>query len=158
MKNIYNLFYIFIFFPLMLFGKGFIEETLVWTPKGTLPIQELEENDLVLTYNFYTKKIESEPIITIDTHHTKNLIRILLDDDDNITVDPEHSFFGDPVSPEWIKAKYINSDDSLFNKKNKFIPINQITSINHKDTLYCLTIEKNHNFFVGKNGILVFDS
>jgi hypothetical protein len=151
---IFIFFYILLFIQSIIFCQGFIEGTLVLTPSGAVEIEKLQKNDLVLTYNFLTHKIESQQILSTYNHYSQDLVHIEIDDEKIIT-DHNHTFFCNSFSSQWKNAKNIELNDSLLNSTNESIKIKKITLINEYKKLYCLYVKKNHNFFVGRHNILV---
>jgi hypothetical protein len=158
----YFLFFIFLLINQSLFSEGFLKGTLVLTPEGNVSIEKLKKNDLVLTYNIKTRKIEPKPIYNIQVKEASDLVKFTLENNDSITVDKNHTFKIYPTKPTdkklWLKAHELTILDFLFNANIDYVSIEKIEHIkidSLKQKVYILSIKDNHNFFVGNQHILV---
>ena len=56
---------------------------------------------------------------------------------------------------DWIAAKDLNVGDVVMNKEGHYYTIDSITNIQIKETVYNLSVEDNHNYYVTEDNILV---
>ncbi|KKQ49983.1 MAG: RHS repeat-associated core domain protein [candidate division TM6 bacterium GW2011_GWF2_38_10] len=125
---------------------GHIETQQVLTPNGLISIKDLKVGDLVISYNFNTKKPENlfinTPIIKTQKNYADALYEIYIEDNRCISASPQQKFlvatqedkdqesltFGIEV----IEAQYLTSSHMLLDSNLLTIPITQT----HKKELY----------------------
>ena len=138
---------------------------LVDTPNGMKNIYDLDDGDIIYSYNFETESIEEVPILdTLFVAHD-NLIKVMYDDSDelkNIIVTRDHPIYladGSMASyrPQRTKDLY-DLDASQLEIGNSIQMIDGTKEIHRfeymadKDTTYTI-LTKNNNFYAG--GVLV---
>jgi hypothetical protein len=138
---------------------------LVDTPNGMKNIYDLDDGDIIYSYNFETESIEEVPILdTLFVSHG-NLIKVMYDDSDelkNIIVTRDHPIYlanGSMASyrPQRTKDLY-NLDASQLEIGNSIQMIDGTKEIHRfeymadKDVTYTI-LTKNNNFYAG--GVLV---
>jgi hypothetical protein len=118
---------------------GFAWDTLIKTPDGYTPIQELEPNDLIINHNGQTCVIE---------HVSKKLIShyVEITVDDNVIIVAPHQLFYVASNNQWIMAQDLTYAD-----------IDSIKNIEHlyqSLVTYTITVE-NHLFCVSTDDLIV---
>jgi len=84
----------------------FVKDQLVHTNKGVLPISQIKEGDMVLSYN-HSKKINEYRMVSripIHKNHRGKLYKITMKDGTIITVTDNHEFF---TGTKYVKIKEI---------------------------------------------------
>ncbi len=132
-------------------GGCFSAETLILTPEGNKPIEQLHSGDRVINYNFSTQhqdqgiiskiKILNSPDYYLINHQTK--------------VTGTHPFY--LQTEQGIKlteVQNLHQGDRLINRDNSLITISSIEHIKKPISVYNLiSISPNHNFYA--DGFLV---
>ncbi len=131
--------------------NSFAEDTLISTNDGLVEIQNVQIGDLVLTYNEKTGEEEYKPVIhMITTDQVKETLSIELSDGNIIKVTLEHLIY---VDGHWIAAEKIQVGQTLYSlgKNSKVVNVSVSKT---KVKVYNLTVQDNHNYFVGKDRVL----
>jgi len=133
--------------------NSFAKDTLVTTNKGLVKIiQDIQVGDLVLTRNEDSGEHEYKPVIhLIHNEEMKKALLIKLSNGKVINATPGHLIF---VGGEWISAEKIRSGGSIYSLDKKVV-VESVSISREKVSVYNFTVEGNHNYFVGKNGVLV---
>ena len=126
--------------------------TKVHTPNGMQNIEDLYEDDLVLTYNETTKQQEYKPILTKHERFTQQMLSLELPTGEFVRVTPEHRFF---CNDEWIEAGSLKAGDLLHLKGGDYTTVISVEVLPHYEKVYNFDIEDNENYYVTEDGILV---
>jgi len=143
--------------PLMPGGSGggcFIGGTPVNTPNGFKPIETIEIGDIVLSWNEHTLSTETQRVVGVMKAIRRDVVKILINSDELIIASSNHQFY--VKGKKWIKAIEVSLNDILIDKKSKEVLIKKIdkTPFSKEAMVYNIEVEKLHNYFVGKAGIL----
>jgi S-adenosylmethionine synthetase len=147
-------------------GKGahgggafcFSYDTLIKTKDGHKKISEINVKDNVYTINEDTRNIELKKVLNIfekSKEDSYELLELELENGEKIKITENHEVM--LKNGEWIKAKYLKENDDIFNYIKKSIKVKNIKKI-EKEKTYDLSIDDNHNYFVGNSDILVHNS
>lgn len=133
------------------YSEGFSAETLVLTPIQMIPIKDIHQNDIVISpYN--STQFNTCPIT--DTHH-KTISWYIKIGVKNIHINtaPDQKFF--LVKKKiWVAAQKLKLGDILLCCNNKTICIETIDYIYEPITIYALSVNKSHIFYVSPHAIL----
>ena len=139
---------------------GIISETLVSTPDGLVPVENLHIGDAVIGYCCKCKKLVQSPITNIKKKIIKKLILLKIKNE-TLLISKKHIFF-DPVKCKWIRARnltcknclmsYNFTDDNILLSK---LQCCSIQKIKRKAIIYEISLEYPHTFFITKSQILV---
>lgn len=132
-------------------AQGFKEGTLVLTPNGTIAIEHISKNDKIISYDFNKKTIVEDKVIYIQKKSAEKYC-ILKVNDTYINCGTTQKFY---TNAGWIQAMHLQNLDQLKGIDNNSLQIIAIIDVNEQTELYEIEIERNHNFFVSKDGILV---
>lgn len=134
-------------------SNSFASDTLVDTENGLKRIDTINIGELVLSFNELTGENEYQPVTAImkSTKETE-LIVIGLKEGSKVEATPEHLFYTDG---KWIQAQEITDSMFLHNSDGIKVKVDNIKRVVRTETVYDLTIKKNHNFYVTKNKVLV---
>ncbi|MBM3886759.1 hypothetical protein FJ364_02405, partial [Candidatus Dependentiae bacterium] len=78
--------------PTYLAGEGFVEGTLVGTPSGYVPIDELSAGDSVVSYNMQTGALEYDVVSRIEQKTIDSFVLITLGET-LLAVAPEYRLY-----------------------------------------------------------------
>lgn len=126
--------------------------------EGTIdyvPIEQIEIGDYILSYNENDKTVSNQIVTSVFSKRTEQLTLINIGDTTIVTT-PEHPFYN-PVTMQWIKASYLRSGDTVLSSNNdiKIISFVNTSTLSEPITVYNLTVNNNHTYFVGYESILV---
>lgn len=159
LKNIVSLFACLLLSASSL-NAGFVAGTLIYTPNGHLPIENLRENDLIFSYDFETSSIIQDKIIKLIKKKNDKIIHLSINNEfleANLNQKIYSIKKNDLSNIDWIKSENIKKNQLTFSS-NGFLRIDDVFESNTNNYVYDLSIEKNHNFFVSKNNILAHNT
>jgi len=146
-------------------GCCFVAETPVLLADGSRKnIEDIKIGDKVLSYNEETQEYEEDVVInTITNPNTTNLAKVILIDGSTIEMNEYHPIYtkeGYKSLTNYNGLKTLTEEDEVLTTNGEFIKILKIEQwIEEKPiTSYNLTVEKNHNYFVGETAILVHNA
>lgn len=133
----------------------FSGNTLIDTENGLKKIEDIEVGDKVYSYNQENKTIELKAVDKIYSHTTDKLVSIYTERE-IIETTWSHPFY---VAFNQKKlAKDLKINDLLRTKQNLFRPIKQLIIDDVNDIeVYEIRVVDNNNYFVGSEGILVYN-
>ncbi|KKP32805.1 MAG: hypothetical protein A2312_04460 [Candidatus Staskawiczbacteria bacterium RIFOXYB2_FULL_32_9] len=129
-------------------------DTLILTDNGTKEISDINQGDLVYSYNITSQNIELKEVIGVFNRSISfygNKYYHIYFEGGDIKATYNHLFY---VGKDLKMARDLVVGDILFdiNGKEKVIS-NIIIEENYTDNVWDITVENNHNFFA--NGVLV---
>ena len=131
----------------------FVAGTIVHTPYGDIPIEELEVGDFVYSFDVETNEPTTRIIQEVYRSWTTNLMEIHLPES-VLYVTPSHEFWL-PGSNRWVPASSLSVRDHLLSSTGELIGIEQISSFQPDITpVFNLEVDLDHNYFVGTNKVL----
>lgn len=128
------------------------------TSNGYVSIDKLKVGDKALTYNETTGKNEFNKILAVYKFDNSNedLYTLTFDDNTSLKVTSLHRFYIKRRNTNmWLQAERIVKGDSVRYSDGTY---HKVKKISHKDlrgTVYNLNVDNTHNFYVGKQQILV---
>ncbi|WP_146201382.1 RHS repeat-associated core domain-containing protein [Leucothrix arctica] len=134
-------------------SNSFVPNTLIAVENTLTRIDEIEVGELVLSYDEKTEKYEYQPVLAVIKSRKNTLIiSIELASGTKIEATPEHLIYADN---KWRQARNITSDmllQSLSGRESKVVNVERSFRV---ETVYDLTVRKNHNFLVSADKVLV---
>lgn len=133
----------------------FTEETTISTPEGIKCIESIKKGDEVYSLNIETKQKEVKKVTQTFKHIVNTEILSIYIGEECIKCTTEHTIY--EKNKGWIKAIELKEGNILVNEDGIEQKISKI-EINQNDkfiNVYNFEVEDNHNYFVGKNKILV---
>lgn len=125
------------------------------TMKELVDEYEQGKTNWVYSFNETTQRIEPKPILKAwMTIKNAPLIKITLDNDEEIICTPNHKFM--LRDGTYCEAKDLK-ENTLLMSLNEIHKIKQVESLNYKEDVYDLTIKDNHNFALDA-GVFVHNS
>ena len=142
-------------------NKGcFPAGTKVVTKDGYKDIDKIKVGDIVLSYNEETKKNEYNKVTEVFIHDPNDiddeLYTLSFDDNTSLKVTSPHRFYilrNNKYS--WISAEDLKLNDKVLYTDGKYHKITKISKTELNEFVYNIEVENNHNYYVGKQGILV---
>jgi len=140
-------------------GNSFIEGTLVSTPSGLTPIEEIEIGDLLYSYNEKTRELVTEEVIhLISGDKLHEIISFSVSGGEEISATDGHPFYIADEDARWLQAKDLDVGDLLVNRDGDKLPIVQLSSETRNSIVYNLTVANTHTFYVGEQNLLAHNS
>lgn len=133
------------------FAHGLTPDTLVSTPTGMAPIASLFVGDAVQSCDF-TNRCTLQPVLARRDNHVDGYYEIRTGND-VIKASPSQPFF--VHGNGWIQAKSLRPHHQLQNQDYEPIGIFSIRYIQEPTDLIVISVDQDHNFFVGNDHILV---
>ena len=139
-------------------GNSFVEGTLVSTPNGLVPIEEIEIGDLVFSYDEESGKVVEQEVIHLIRGDKENtIVSLQVSEEDYIRTTGGHPFFvlGDN---SWIQAEKLTNQDLLVDELGEAVPILGLSSALRTEKVFNLTVANTHTYYVGENKLLAHNS
>ena len=84
--------------------------TLISTPNGQIPVEKIQDNTFVLSYNNSLELVEPKKCHHIFSRESNSWIEIEVEGK-KIVVTAEHRFYS--VGKGWVDAQYLTEDDEV---------------------------------------------
>ncbi len=138
-------------------GGCFVAGTLISTPKGLIPIENIEAGDHVYSFNEETQEVSEQLVEQTFIRKISELIHITIGDE-TITTTPEHPFY--MPQKGFVDAVDLRAGDQLLTVNGKYVIVEQIQHelFESPVKVYNFRVAENHTYFVGKNGIGVHNN
>jgi len=137
------------------YNEGFFVNTLIKTPHGSVQIQDLQENDVVMSYDFINSQLQTDRVVKIITQEVDKVIEICIGDSTVVAGLNQKFYILRNGKQFWIKAKNIRENDFVLTKAKAWKHITHVAYREQKNRLYLLSTQRYHNFLVQDEDILV---
>ncbi len=131
----------------------FAAGTLVQTVTGPRKIETIALGDRVLSQHTSNGGLSFEPVLATHVNGPADTVRITIVGGDTIVATGIHRFW--KVASGWTMARDLKTGDRL-RMVGGAVQIDKVEAAG-RQRVYNLTIARNHNFMVGKEGLLVHD-
>jgi hypothetical protein len=138
-----------------MYTNSFSEDTTVVTSDGDVPISELEVGDTVIAYDETTGETGEYEITDTISHEDPIIVHLTIDGE-LIKTTPEHPFYTD--EGEWINASDLEVGELIYSLEGEFGAVEAVVFVADLQTMYNLTVDEAHTFFVGDGEWLVHNS
>ena len=128
----------------------FTANTIVATKTGQKLIQNITENEMVLSYNEDTHKTTWQKVTHVFSKTAKSLQKLVVGKD-TIFATPEHKFY---TAKGWLQASTLAAG-ILVQTNSGFAEVKNNIALDSTATVYNFTVENNHTYFVGREKLLV---
>jgi RHS repeat-associated protein len=133
-------------------AHSFSADTPVATAEGSVPIAEIEVGDEVLAAEPETARV-SERTVTATHEHLDPVVGVVVIDGESIETTPEHRFY--TVESGWVEAGDLRVGEHVRSASGSEGVVGSLTWQSTPATMYDLTVEVDHSFFVGEGQWLV---
>jgi RHS repeat-associated protein len=129
-------------------------ETQVLTARGLVPISELQDGEIVFSYNDTIGVFAKKPI-----YQTYNLVSDTLFYiyffNETIRATKDHPFY---TKNGWKEATNLLAGDSLLTYSGNYIVINKIEKRLEYENVFNFEVEDYHTYFIGNTGVIVHNA
>ena len=134
--------------------NSFDGNTLIATSKGLKTIRDIQIGDKVWAYNENNKTTSLQEVVNlIQGTGLKQLTAITLENNETIIATNNHPIYS-VMDNNWTDARNLGVNDILLNIKENNISIKYIQRYSKETTVYNLTVDNDHTYFVGNSGVL----
>ncbi len=132
----------------------FAAGTLVHTPEGSRPIEQIHAGDLVLSQDVATGALDYQPAVVVHHNKPSKTLRITLTNDETLVSSVYHRFWRSGLG--WTLARELKPGETLRVLGGQV----KVASIEPGDVVpvYNLDVARKRSFFVGLAGVLVHDN
>ena len=133
----------------------FVAGTKVLAENGLINIEDIQVGMKVYSYNEETQKVElNEVLRTFENPAEREMAKVTINGE-LIESTSGHEYY--VVNKGWVDAKELVKGDILLNSDNEEVLVEDIEVIEGHGykLVYNLTVENNHNYFVGEENVLV---
>ncbi len=131
----------------------FTGDTLVWTENGTIGISEVAIGDEVYAYDAETGEAILAKVTDISVSETDELLHLTIGGE-LIRTTASHPFY--TTSGEWKAAGDLMVGDCVVTMTGEAtVEATEVEKLSEAVTVYNLTVEGAHNYYVAENGVLV---
>lgn len=132
----------------------FLAGTLVGTPEGLIPIEELKIGQQIYSFDIDNDEIVPSEVAKLMERKTNHYYELVVAGE-LINVTGEHPFYI-PSGETFVPVKQLMISDEVQQFDGPDLAVTQNTLLQAFDTtVYNLTVDNMHNYFVGKRGLLV---
>jgi Pretoxin HINT domain len=127
--------------------------TIVQTPTGDRLIETLQAGELVFAYDFSTQSRVERPIIETHKNWTQNIVNVGTAHGE-LSATRNHPYWVENEE-RWLPASRLEKGMTLRLMNGELTQVNAIDIVLTEENTYNFEVEKEHNYFAGKSGILV---
>lgn len=140
----------------------FTAGTPIWTEQGVKPIEEIAIGDVILSYDVEAERLEYKSVDRTVIRESSSLFDVSIQGEKTILrVTANHPFFARLSCPRldtggrWVRVDELQSGHEVLNPDGKWVSVVRVQEVKGTFTVYNFEVADNHNYFVGKSGILV---
>ena len=135
--------------------NSFEAGTIVHSEFGSKKIQDLQIGDKVWAYNEATGEKSLQKIVhLIRGEGDKEVVDITLTSGEVIHSTGEHPFFVLGHLNDWVDANKLQKNNELFGIDGSIYKVKSINTYTKNTKVYNLTIDNDHTYYVGEDGVL----
>jgi hypothetical protein len=136
-------------------GNCFPAGTLVMTSNGAEAIEDIDEGETVMAYEFETGKLVSRTVTSTVEHFTYYWVDVDLGSE-TITATRGHRFWVESHK-EWIEALYLQPGMIVREADGDMVPVRAVTvrELDTPEATFNFEVAEEHNYFVGDSRVLV---
>jgi hypothetical protein len=132
-------------------GACFVAGTPVHTRRGLKPIEQVQENDTVLSVQVASGDTVYQQVERSFSKQANSLIRIVAGQDTLLST-PEHPYL---TTAGWKSASLLHKDELLRLPGKGTVPVLASSRIDTTVTVYNFSVAVTHNYVIGRQGIVV---
>lgn len=134
-------------------GWCFVAGTLVLTEKGLRPIEEIQIGDRVWARAEGSMELRLQPVLKLFRTPNQEVLRVRLlsqtGEVEAIGVTTEHPFW--VIGEGWVGAGHLRADDELLSASGQTLWVEDVQSVEGRQTVYNLEVASAHTYFVGES-------
>ena len=141
----------------------FVEDTMVSTPDGLKPIQDIAVGDSVYSFDEATGVVSCVAVTEIMRNTSRDVCTVALDTGESITSTSLHPWY--VQGKGWTPAYALASGDNLLTDEDEFVTISAVRrrSLSDPVDVYNMTVgdaedDQYHTYFVGEDSVLVHNA
>ncbi len=131
--------------------NSFTADMLVMTSRGLVPIGDIEEGEYVYAYDEIDDVFNYHPVTKVWAHTGSEIVNISIEGE-TITATLGHPFYS---QDGWVMAGELSVGSQLFQADGSWGIVEQLNYGSTDESVYNLTVQEAHTFFVGKGEWLV---
>ena len=139
--------------------RCFASGTPVQTDHGAVPIERIKVGDKVWAHNEATGKNELKRVTAVAPSHRDKLLELRIAGEKNaLRATPVHPFRARRDAqdkPHWIDAGDLVAGEQLETQDGRWVTVESVKPLDGLATVYNFTVEDDHDYFVGDEGLLV---
>jgi len=138
-------------------GGCFIAGTLISTPKGFVPIENIKSGDVVWSFDSETLEVSQNYVDQVLVHKSNDLVKITIGNE-IITATSNHPFY--VVTKGFISALDLRAGDILITVHGERVVVEKVQHeiLEAPVDVYNFNIRKNHTYFVGTAAVGVHNA
>ncbi len=138
-------------------GGCFIAGTLISTPEGLVPIEEIRSGDVVWSFDPETLEVSEKQVNQVLVHQSNDLVKIAVGNE-IITATSNHPFYA--VTKGFISALELRAGDILINVNGESVVVDKVQHeiLEAPVDVFNFSIRNNHTYFVGAAAVGVHNA
>lgn len=138
-------------------GGCFIAGTLISTPKGFVPIENIKSGDVVWSFDSETLEVSQNYVDQVLVHKSNDLVKITIGNE-IITATSNHPFY--VVTKGFISALDLRAGDILITVNGERVVVEKVQHeiLEAPVDVYNFSIRRNHTYFVGTAAVGVHNA
>jgi hypothetical protein len=136
------------------FGKCFVAGTLIHTPDGPRPIEEIRVGDKVWAHDLATGRDELQLVVDTFVRSTTELFHLTIQGE-RVSTTAEHPFM--VQGRGWVDAAFLKAGDLLVTAEGTMVPVESIETEQRAEaeTVYNFHVETHSNYYVHAGDLVV---
>ena len=136
-------------------GLCFVKGTLVHTPDGLKPIEDIQVGDLVASKDENSGETSWKPVVRLYHHHDQQILNLTLKrgtgEQETFGVTSEHPFW--VVGEGWTKAGELEIGDQVTAISGKVLTVEVVDADSQLQDTFNFEVAETHTYFVGEQGV-----
>ncbi len=141
-------------------GLCFVKGTLVHTPDGLKPIEDIQVGDLVASKDENSGETSWKPVVRLYRHHDQQILNLTLKsgagDEETFGVTSEHPFWG--IGKGWTKAGKLEIGDQVTAISGAVLIVEAVEAASQLQDTFNFEVAETHTYFVGEQGAWVHNN
>ncbi len=141
-------------------GLCFVKGTLIHTPDGLKPIEDIQVGDLVASKDESSGETSWKPVVRLYRHHDQQILNLTLSNDEGeqetFGVTSEHPFW--VVGEGWTKAGELEIGDQVTAISGKVLTVEVVDADSLLQDTFNFEVAETHTYFVGEQGAWVHNN